>query len=107
MQDIMLTVELCGGPMDGHREDVSKAQLDRAEVHLFGQNRVLTVAMDVQLKAIMVTYSVERIRCAYMWANRTTGKGRRWVLQFSCVVSRWVNHEQRTINLSDPTTGES
>ena len=105
-QNVKLPVELCGGPLDGHRDAVSKPEIDLLDMHLFGKCRALQVAADVQGKVITVTFSVERIRCAYRWANRTIHKGSRWVLEFDCVVSRWVSFEHRVINIEHQTEGE-
>jgi hypothetical protein len=72
MEKIMIPVELSGGPLDGHRDLVGKPEIDALDVHLFEQRT-----------------GDERLRCAYAWASRTTDQGRRWVLVFQCVVSRW------------------
>lgn len=71
-QQVKLPVELCGGPFDGHRDEVSKPEIDQLDVHLFGRET-----------------EAERMRCAYRWTGRTTRGGKRWVLMFECVVSRW------------------
>jgi hypothetical protein len=73
MQKILIPVELSGGPLDGHRDDVEKGVIDELDVHLF------------ELRT-----GQERLRCAYAWGDRTANKGRRWVLVFQCVVSRFV-----------------
>lgn len=69
---VKVPVELSGGPLCGHRDAVGKPVIETLDVHLF--ERVM---------------AGERLRCAYKWTGRTTGKGRRWVLEFFCVVSRW------------------
>lgn len=69
----MVPVELSGGPLDGHRNLLSKPEIDILNVHLFQQET-----------------AEGKLRCAYEWANRTTNKGRHWVLDFKCVVSRWI-----------------
>ena len=85
MEPILIPVELSGGPLDGHRDAVAMPEIVGLDVILFGQSRPLRAA------GSNVIHAVEKIRCAYGWANRTTGKGKRWVLEFRCVVSRWVN----------------
>lgn len=72
MEPIKIPVELSGGPLDGHREAVAKPEIDQLDVILFVR-----------------VVPGERLRCAYGWTGRTTDKGRRWVLEFRCVVSRW------------------
>lgn len=72
MEAIYLPVELSGGPLDGHRDVVEMPEIAELDVHLFEQ-----------------TAAGETLRCAYGWAARTTDRGRRWVLEFRCVVSRW------------------
>ncbi len=71
---VFVPVELSGGPLDGHRDVVGKHDVDELDVHLFERWR-----------------AGERLRCAYRWAGRTTGRGRCWVLVFVCVVSRWMS----------------
>ena len=72
MEPILIPVELIGGPLDGHRDLVGMPEIDVLDVHLFQQSR-----------------PGETLRCAYGWAGRSTAGGRRWVLEFRCVVSRW------------------
>ena len=68
-----INVELVGGPMDGFRDAVSL--------------RGLASGFDVKLYE--GAFGDEKMRCAYGWANRPTADGRRWVMKFRCVVSRW------------------
>lgn len=74
MNHILIPVELSGGPLDGHCAEVAKNEVDALDVHLF----------------VRVT-DEEKLRCAYRWTSKTTAKGKRWVLDFECVVSRWRN----------------
>ena len=71
--DNLIAVELVGGPMDGFRDSVALPWL--------------AAGMDVRLYE--GSFGDEKMRCAYGWANRTIQGGRRWVMEFRCVVSRW------------------
>lgn len=72
MEKIRIAVELIGGPLDGHYDAVSQPEVDLLDVHLFSRST-----------------AGEKLRCAYRWTGRTTAGGKRWVLEFICVVSRW------------------
>jgi hypothetical protein len=77
-KDVEIPVELSGGPLDGHRDAVAPREEGPLDVYLFGKSVPLPGG------------AVEKTRYAYKWANRTTARGRRWVLEFHCVVSRWI-----------------
>lgn len=65
----LIPVELVGGPCDGFRTRV-EAKEQPFNVYLFE-----------------FTGGGRKFRLGYRWANRSTHKGRWWVLEFECVVS--------------------
>lgn len=77
----MLPVELSGGAMCGHRTNIKITDAP-AEVYLFR-------FVDDANKQVL----------AYQFANRTTRKGKRWVLQYVCIVSRSIG----TMNTGEET----
>jgi hypothetical protein len=70
----LIPVILYGGIMDGHRDEVR-------ENPEFGDRYLFELR-----------WGGEITRCAYKAPTRTTGNGKRWVLDFDCVVSRQRIH---------------
>lgn len=64
----IIPIELCGGPGDGLRGEATMKP-EPFDTYLFGQD-----------------IGGRRLTLAYQFANRSTNKGRHWVLEFVRVV---------------------